>query len=228
MSCQSNDFQRTCFCQSQFLDSMIGCLECYLLHGGADSSVLTSIDLHAVEPAMDEYCDPMVEPTTNFGVYLSSIFTTQVYTSTLTTWSDPLGSSKTDVSVYYTPSMTGVEAWATTLSTIADWSGDSVETSESAISTPRTSTNDYTSSDTLTLNSRKSLASTKTVDSLSTSAIAPTAYPPIFVQPVYPTTTTKMVPLPLLVTDDSASHTVRASVGAILGISSLVVMLLIL
>jgi hypothetical protein len=242
-TCQSDEFQRTCFCQSQFVDSTIGCLDCYILHGGADSTPMTSINMSAIEPVMDEYCNPMVDPTTNFNDYIASIYTDPEYTSTLTKWSDPLGFSKTDVSLYYTPSMTGIEAWTTTLSTIADWSEDAVTPTGSATSTsfssdseytPRattfssTSDSDNTSSDTLTLKSRKSLASTTTIDSLNTSGAGPTPYPPIFIQPVYPTTSTRVVPLPSLVTDDSAAHTLRISVGCVVGVFGLVAILLIL
>jgi len=63
-----------------------------------------------------------------------------------------------------------------------------------------------------------------TIDSLTTSGSAPTPYPPIFIQPVFPTTSTRVVSLPSLVTDDSAAHTLRISVGCIVGILSLVAM----
>ena len=138
-TCQSDDFQRTCFCQSQFVDSMIGCLDCYIFYGGADSTPMTSINMSAIEPVMDEYCNPMVKPTTNFNEYFASIYTIPDSTSTLTKWSDSLGFSKTDVSLYYSPSMTGIEAWTTTLSTIADWSEDAIKTSDTATSTFSTS-----------------------------------------------------------------------------------------
>jgi len=229
MDCQSDDFQRTCFCQSQFLDNFIGCIRCDLLHSNAGSALVNSVDRDAVSPAMDDYCDPMVEPTTNFGAYLLSVFTTPESTFTVTKWSDPLGFSKTDVSLYYTPSMTGVEAWTTTLSAIADWSDDAIETSESSTDAPSYTTDEYTpGATTFTSNSRSSVASAETVGSPTNSGSAPTGYPPIFIQPVYPTTTTRVVPLPSLVTDDSASHIVRVRLGCVFEVFSLIAILLVL
>ena len=77
---------------------------------------------------MDEYCDPMLEPTAGLHVYLEPFSTSSEYPSS-TKFSAPLGFSKTDVSLYnMQPSMTGVEAWSTTLSTIDGWSKDGIET----------------------------------------------------------------------------------------------------
>jgi hypothetical protein len=42
--CQSPDFQRTCYCQSQYRDSVIGCYYCALSHSGGSSGHLNGFD----------------------------------------------------------------------------------------------------------------------------------------------------------------------------------------
>lgn len=67
--CQSYEFQRTCYCQSQFLDSADGCYKCYVEHGGANSQVLRLFDWTGLPSVWDEYCDPLVHPMGNVEAY---------------------------------------------------------------------------------------------------------------------------------------------------------------
>jgi hypothetical protein len=97
---------------------------------------------------MDEYCDPMASPTADFAYYILPAFSAVEYAYS-TSFTDPLGFKKTEVSLYYTPSMTGVEAWSTSLSTIEDWNDgyiDAYITADSSdTSSVTTDTNDTTS-----------------------------------------------------------------------------------
>lgn len=137
-TCQPYDFQRTCYCKSQFLDSSLGCAACYKKHGAS-----MTYDWSALPSIMNDYCDPQASPTCFFEDYLGAVYTPtssssgDAYSSyslatfggpprTSTKFSDPLGDS-TDVSLYFTPSKTGLDAWQTTLSTINDWSGDAIQ-----------------------------------------------------------------------------------------------------
>jgi hypothetical protein len=124
--CQSPDFQRTCYCQSQYIDTMIGCHLCALEHGGGGLPGLNSFDWNQLVEIMDEYCDPTFTPTAAFANYILPAYSAVESTSS-TSFSDLLGYKKTEVSRYYTPSMTGVEAWSTSLSTIEDWNDDHIE-----------------------------------------------------------------------------------------------------
>jgi len=230
--CQSFDFQRTCYCQSQYLDSAMGCWGCYLWHGGDASMWLTEFDWQGLTPIMDNYCDPMRDPTAGFHAYLEPLLTSSDYPSS-TKFSDPLGFSKTEVSLYYDqPSMTGVEAWSTTLSTIEDWSKDRIETllsEDQAYITPASDDDSRgsTSSNTFTPLSSTSRTPTK-VNNPSNSTPATVAYPPIVIQPAYPTSTTKPLPPASLVTKTGASNITRVGRGGVLGILCLVAMVIML
>jgi hypothetical protein len=225
--CQSFDFQRTCYCQSQYLDSAMGCWACYLYHGGEASTWLTEFDWQGLTEVMDEYCDPMQEPTAGLRFYQEPLTTLSEYPSS-TKFSDPLGFSKTDVSLYFMqPSMTGVEAWSTTLSTIKDWSKNGIETilSEQQDQTVTPASDDdsrgSTSSNSITTSASARGTSTN-VGKPSTSTSAFAGYPPIVIQPAYPTSTTKPLPPASLVTKTGASNITRVGRGGIFGILGLV------
>jgi hypothetical protein len=228
--CQSFDFQRTCYCQSQYLESAMGCYSCYLWHGGDASTWLTEFDWQGLSLVMEEYCDPMQDPTAGFPVYLESLSTSSDYPSS-TKFSDPLGFSKTEVSLYVDqPSMTGVEAWSTTLSTIEDWSNASIETilsEEQAHITPASDDDSRgsISSNGITPLSSASETSTK-VSNPSISTPATVAYPPIVIQPAYPTSTTKPLPPASLVTKTGASNITRVGRGGVLGILCIVAVMI--
>jgi hypothetical protein len=230
--CQSFNFQRTCYCQSQFLDSAMGCWGCYLWHGGDASTWLTDFGWQGLAPIMDDYCDPMQDPTAGFHVYLEPLATRSDYPSS-TSFFDPLGFSKTDVSLYFNqPSMTGVEAWSTTLSTIAEWSKDRIESllpEEPAHITPASEDDSRgsTSSNNITPLSPNGGTSTK-VNKPSDSTSTAVVYPPIVIQPAYPTSTTKPLPPASLVTKTGASNISRIGCGGIFGILSLVAVVVML
>lgn len=230
-TCQSAEFQHACFCQSQFLDTFIGCVRCYLDHGGAGASAVKDIVLNDVSPAMDEYCDPTASPTRKFDdAYFASIDSSQVYTPT-ETWSDPVGASNTDVSFYYTPSVAGAEAWSTTLSTIMDWSGARLTGPGLPVPDPAVSTNSPTrptqsttashdSDDTTTTSgSFTSLASASATANPSTGGSAPTYN----VVVVVATSTER---LPSTASGASALHLTRINVGGILFILGIMVIVL--
>ena len=229
--CQSFDFQRTCYCQSQYLDSAMGCWGCYLWHGGDASTWLTEFDWQGLTPVMEDYCDPMQDPTAGLHVYLESLSTSSDYPSS-TKFYDPLGFSKTEVSLYnMQPSMTGLEAWSTTLSTIEGWSKDGIGTilseQQADIISPASDDDGRgsTSSNHITPLSSASGPLTK-VSNPSDSTFTNPAYPPIVIQPAYPTSTTK--PLPSLVTKTNASNITRIGCGGIVGILSLIAVAILL
>jgi hypothetical protein len=148
--CQSPDFQRTCYCQSQYSDSLLGCYSCDLEHGGDGFDILNSFDWARMLEIMDEYCDPMASPTADFAYYILPAFLAVEYAYS-TSFADPLGFKKTEVSLYYTPSITGVEAWSTSLSTIEDWNDgyiDAYITADSSDTSSVTADTDDTTSPT--------------------------------------------------------------------------------
>lgn len=230
--CQSFDFQRTCYCQSQFLDSAMGCWGCYLWHGGDVSTWLTAFDWQGLTPIMNDYCDPMQDPTAGFHAYLEPLATSSDYPSS-TSFFDPLGFSKTEVSLYLAqPSMTGAEAWSTTLSTIEEWSKDLIEkflSEEPAHITPPSEdgSRGSTSSNKITPLSPTG-GTTPKVDKPSDSTSTAVVYPPIVIQPAYPTSTTKPLPPASLVTKTGDSSITRIGCGGIFGILSLVAVVIML
>ncbi|GAB7323388.1 hypothetical protein MBLNU13_g05847t1 [Cladosporium sp. NU13] len=217
-------------CQGIFLDSAMGCYACYLWHGGAASTWLTVFDWQGITPIMDDYCDPMQDPTAGLHAYLEPLATSSDYLSN-TRFSDPLGFSKTEVSLYLEqPSMTGVEAWSTTLSTMEEWSKDRIESLLSEESAPITPASDddsrgSTFSNTITPHSTTS-GTPKKVSKPSDSTSAAVVYPPIVIQPASPTSTTKPLPPASLVTKTGASNNItRIGCGGVFGILSLVAVL---
>lgn len=146
-TCQSFDFQRTCYCKSQYLDNSLGCSACYRRHGGT-----MTYDWAALPSIMSDYCNPQASPTCFFEDYLSPVHSpvsskggdnyggsgpSTYGLPSHTKFSDPLSDS-TDVSLYFTPSKTGSDAWQTTLSAINDWSGAALQ--EAIAANPGTTT----------------------------------------------------------------------------------------
>ena len=176
---------------------------------------------------MDGYCDPMQDLTADFRVYLEALSTSSEYPSN-TKFSDPLGFSKTDVSIYsMQPSMTGVEAWYTTLSTIKDWSKDRIETilseEQAHIVAPASDDDSRGSTSSNNVTPLASASGTPTKDSNpSDSTSTPFGYPPIIIQPAYPTSTTKPLPPASLVAKSGASNIARVGCGGIIAILGLV------
>lgn len=107
----SNETQRDCICQSQLMNQAAGCKACFKAHGGEGPS-RTFIDFDRLEPLVNKYCNASATPTEAFPMVVYSLVVTGPVESTAaaTTYSDPIGNA-TDVSRYFTPSMTGSAAW---------------------------------------------------------------------------------------------------------------------
>lgn len=164
---------------------------------------------------MDDYCNPATQPTAAAGAYLWPTVTAS-YTST-TKWSDPLGYSKTEVSLYYTPSLTGVEAWSTTLSTISEWSSDGAmrATSSAGATGLTTVANSFDS-----LSTFSDLATSITSHAGPSLVITmPTSFATEFVGPTSSSSRTS---------DAGALYITRIGISCILGISTFVAMVLML
>jgi hypothetical protein len=107
---QPNEAQRICFCQSQFRDQIAGCMKCHKDHGGAEGSDWFGANL--IDPATKEYCDASKPANESFSdfflnhISLDNGTTTDSPAAQTSTFSDPIG-NKTDVSLYFTPSVTG-------------------------------------------------------------------------------------------------------------------------
>jgi hypothetical protein len=108
--CQSYEFQRTCICQSQWLERASGCFQCYEKHGGNYSEFVTSYQWTGLPKLLKNYCDPSENPTAGFYERLDSLSTSSEVTTT-TTFSDPLGFKQTEVSLYYDALSTGPAVW---------------------------------------------------------------------------------------------------------------------
>lgn len=165
-TCQSFEFERTCFCQSQYLDSATGCYACYREHGGDRPSWTRISGLKALQSLMSSYCDPTLDPTAAFGDYLLGMTYEPPYGPRS---SDPLGFKRTDVSLYYTSSLTGVEAWTTELSKIDGWSEDAILPSSDRSSTSSSATSTSAASDSVSSTSKSTSTSGSTNGSTSIS-----------------------------------------------------------
>lgn len=110
-----NEAQRVCICQSQHNDLIKGCAECFRVHGGiAPENSLTDDQIHEV---MDKYCDANTPATESYADVVSQLLFMgpnwgEISNSSTdsTTYSDPIGSA-TDVSLYFTASVTGSAAY---------------------------------------------------------------------------------------------------------------------
>jgi hypothetical protein len=108
--------QRVCICQSQHNNLVKGCADCSKAHGGV--SPQDSITDDQIKEVMDKYCDADTPATDSYAnvIYQALVFMKPNWddisspNSTSTTYSDPIGSS-TDVSLYFTPSVTGTPAY---------------------------------------------------------------------------------------------------------------------
>lgn len=123
----SNDTQRQCVCQSQIFDAFKGCQACINKHSSG-AALPADVLPGGILPGNDQmdalsksYCAVTATPTAGFGEELYGLVsdvpgeqTTSV--STTLTVSDPLG-NKTDVSLYYTPTVTGKAFWCPAIPT---------------------------------------------------------------------------------------------------------------
>jgi hypothetical protein len=111
MKQHSFGFQRDCVCQSQLFDQMRGCMACNDALGGDSQSIIAS---SAIQSFSSSYCAMATIPTRGYVAAINSVLA-EVAEQTDVPISSPsspnsLG-SKTDVSLYYTPSATGASAW---------------------------------------------------------------------------------------------------------------------
>jgi hypothetical protein len=110
-----NEAQRVCICQSQHNDLIKGCAECFRVHSGiSPENSLTDDQIHEV---MDKYCDANTPATESYADVVSQLLFMgpnwgEISNSSAdsTTYSDPVGSA-TDVSLYFTASVTGSAAY---------------------------------------------------------------------------------------------------------------------
>lgn len=108
--------QRACICQSQHTDMMIGCFACFKEHGSTNVEFVTTPD--KIHSFMEDYCDAD-KPARDYANAIIELApededdtssTTSSASSAATTFTDPIGNT-TDVSLYYTPSVTGTAAY---------------------------------------------------------------------------------------------------------------------
>jgi hypothetical protein len=103
----SNSAQRDCLCQSEAIDLLNGCNDCFVRHGG-----LALIPNDLVTSASSSYCAVTNTPTYGVGEWfgaLTSAARSRVSTVT-STFSDPLGNNSL-ASLYFTPAVTGTSSW---------------------------------------------------------------------------------------------------------------------
>lgn len=119
--------QQICFCQSQYFDQLDGCYDCLDKHGLLkfldDANDLPAPS--AISSFSASYCQATNTATVGFDEALESAFPEssasssygtgiRSYSSDLSptySFTDPIG-NKTDVSLYFTPSVTGTAAYA--------------------------------------------------------------------------------------------------------------------
>jgi hypothetical protein len=115
-----NEAQRVCICQSQHNNVMKGCVECQKAHGGLAPEDWISDD--QMKEIMDKYCDADTPATQPYAIAIAQALRFmgpqwgEIISPNSTTYSDPIGSA-TDVSLYFTPSVTGTPAYIPALPT---------------------------------------------------------------------------------------------------------------
>lgn len=120
---QSPENERTCVCQSQIIDATQGCMACLQAHKLPEADEIGA--LGKIFPSiMSRYCNTSYTPTQSFIEFASDAedealgdsdfgedgSSDDEDSSSSTTASDPLGTS-TDVSLYYTMSVTRTDAY---------------------------------------------------------------------------------------------------------------------
>ena len=122
-------YQRDCICQSQLFDQMQGCMSCNDALGGDSRSLIAS---SAIESFSSSYCAVATIPTRGYIAAINSVLAEVAEQTDLPTSSssalNSLG-SKTDVSLYWTASATGVSAWDVGLPTGTSATFSSLHTS---------------------------------------------------------------------------------------------------
>lgn len=121
--------QRVCICQSQYRHFLRGCMKCLEAHGGGEDAHPASES--GFEQILSKYCDVAIPATGNYmDIYTGSIVQNAPNPSTIrtTTYSDPIG-NVTDVSLYFTPSVTGTSAYLPAVPTAQSSGGNVTYTS---------------------------------------------------------------------------------------------------
>ncbi|KAK4631176.1 hypothetical protein CLAFUW4_03380 [Fulvia fulva] len=110
---QPNAAQRTCICQSQFWNQANGCADCYKGHGLSEAEAgITNKDITSIS---SQYCAASSTPTLGLADWLfqyadSMASASPTATAKSSSFSDPIA-NKTEVSLYFTPSVTGSAAY---------------------------------------------------------------------------------------------------------------------
>lgn len=129
MKQHSFGYQRDCICQSQQFDQMRGCMACNDALSGVSGSIIAP---DAIESFSSEYCAVSATPTRGYIAAINSVLAQaaeEIDYSTISLRSSQPVETKTDVSLYWTPSATGVSAWDVGLPTGASATYSSLHTS---------------------------------------------------------------------------------------------------
>lgn len=107
---QSNATQQVCFCKSEFWSLTAACASCYSAHG--DHELEKSAGKSAVESLSEKYCAASATPSLGLADYLFQFAGDFEASSSPKTskFKDSIG-NKTEISYYYTASVTGSQAW---------------------------------------------------------------------------------------------------------------------
>lgn len=107
---QNNATQQVCFCNSEFWSLTAACASCYSVHG--DHELEKSAGKSAVESMSDKYCAASATPSLGLADYLFQFGgkLDESDDSKTSKFKDPVG-NKTEISYYYTASVTGSQAW---------------------------------------------------------------------------------------------------------------------
>ena len=138
----SPETERTCICESQILDATLGCVACHEAHGESFASPSGSAGDYKdfIQSVMQRYCNVSYVPTQSFLEFTSEAegegptfgdsgedeegveedAPSSSSSSSSTQASDPIGATATAVSLYYTMSVTGSNAYDLALPTGAD------------------------------------------------------------------------------------------------------------
>jgi hypothetical protein len=121
----SSATERICICQSQLTDVTIGCLRCNVAHHILHQSKNSEGFMYE---AMQQYCDLDYTTTQSFSEISSGAYSGIFYEdySPLESYTAEAISTSTDVSLYYTLSVTRSDAYDIALPTSAAWPGNFV------------------------------------------------------------------------------------------------------
>ena len=125
---QSPETERTCLCQSQLIDVSVGCVRCTESHQLYPQAEKVEESIHA---SMQQYCDadyPITQSFSEFVHEFADDFYSDSNVSLGSYTAEAIGTS-TDVSLYYTLSVTRSDAYDIAMPTPAKSDGNIVYTS---------------------------------------------------------------------------------------------------